>query len=154
MQQMCVNVISSQWDMTYKTNSTKLMYSIKERNSSIHIQFAMNFLIVLFGIISVNFCPTKGRSALTDEEADQPILDLNKLGPDIYGYPDQELGETLEALDNVNFNPEETGPYYEGDILYPKSQQRNGLANESFRWKNGVVPIEMRGLFSKFREYF
>ncbi|KAL5273547.1 hypothetical protein ACFFRR_000344 [Megaselia abdita] len=108
----------------------------------------MHFLLLLFGIQSVVFLFCEGRSALTDEEADEPILDLSKLGPDIYGYPDEELGETLENIQDMNFNPEEIGYYYEGDILYPRSQQRNGLAEESFRWKNGVVPVEIRGLFT------
>lgn len=110
----------------------------------------MEYLLFFFAISALAFAPSDGRSALTDEEADEPILDLNKLGPDIYGYPDEKLGETLENLQESNFNPEEIGNYYEGDILYPRSKQRNGLANESFRWKNGVVPIEMRGLFSKY----
>lgn len=108
----------------------------------------MNYLLLLLGITTALLPFSRGRSALTDEEADEPILDLTKLGPEIYGYPDDKLGKTLENIGNVNFNPEEIGNYYEGDILYPRSQQRNGLAEESFRWKNGVVPIEIRGLFS------
>lgn len=47
-------------------------------------------------------------------------------------------------------NPEERGPYPEGDLLIPIS--KNGIKLESFRWKNGVIPYEIQSGFSN--EYF
>lgn len=45
-------------------------------------------------------------------------------------------------------NPEEEGNYMEGDIL-TKTAAKNGIKSESLRWKNGEIPFEIRGNFSK-----
>ncbi|XP_073819300.1 zinc metalloproteinase nas-14 [Musca autumnalis] len=51
-------------------------------------------------------------------------------------------------------NPEETGPYIEGDIrddnnIYRKHAfHRNGILNPSLRWPNGTVPYVIQGSFT------
>lgn len=60
------------------------------------------------------------------------------------------IGRALELWKVGDGNPEEKGPYAEGDILMPLDQQgRNGLSAESARWLNGVIPFEINGNFSE-----
>lgn len=49
-------------------------------------------------------------------------------------------------------NPEEMGDYAEGDILIP-TLARNGVKEETLKWKNGHVPYEVDSSFSKFMTY-
>lgn len=58
------------------------------------------------------------------------------------------LGKSFESLDESE-NPEEHGSYYEGDILFPKEYEKNGMKRESLRWKNGVIPFQIRGSYSE-----
>lgn len=61
---------------------------------------------------------------------------------------------TLNSTENALENPEETGPYIEGDIkddnnIYRTlSFQRNGIINPSLRWPNGIVPYIVQGSYS------
>lgn len=77
--------------------------------------------------------------------SDSSGIDLSHFGMDIFGKP-----VTYNSWDKVRKygNPEERGPYLEGDLLIPLSS-KNGIKSESFRWINGVVPYEIRGSFSK-----
>lgn len=49
-------------------------------------------------------------------------------------------------------NPEETGPYLEGDIIdngeLHRTLQRNGVLSQSLRWPKGIIPYEIKGTFS------
>lgn len=46
-------------------------------------------------------------------------------------------------------NPEETGDFFDGDmVLSPVITGRNGLATPTRRWPNGVVPYEIQDQFS------
>lgn len=49
-------------------------------------------------------------------------------------------------------NPEETGPYLEGDINGEADEYlkhlRNGIVSTSYRWPGGKVPYEIQGSFS------
>jgi hypothetical protein len=45
-------------------------------------------------------------------------------------------------------NPEELGPYIEGDIIPHNS--RNGLSAVSARWPGGIVPYEIGAPFSEY----
>lgn len=79
---------------------------------------------------------------------DDDKIDLSFYGKRIYGNPDHEFGKILNSLEG---NPEEQGPYLEGDMLVTKKQlDRNGMKSEATRWKNGVIPYEIRGSFSYF----
>jgi hypothetical protein len=50
-------------------------------------------------------------------------------------------------------NPDERGPYYQGDIKGPlPKMNKNGLIDESFRWPGGVVPFEIDGSISAAQE--
>lgn len=44
-------------------------------------------------------------------------------------------------------NPEERGPYPEGDLLIPIS--KNGIKAETYRWNNARIPYEIQSGFSK-----
>ncbi|XP_061399549.1 zinc metalloproteinase nas-14 [Musca vetustissima] len=60
----------------------------------------------------------------------------------------------FNLTENVLENPEETGPYLEGDIkddnpIYRHlAFQRNGILSASMRWPHGIVPYIIRGSFS------
>lgn len=59
-------------------------------------------------------------------------------------------GLRLLESENADGNPEEKGSYLEGDILFPiDGSQRNGLVSESYRWPNGHVPFQIKGIYSK-----
>lgn len=51
-------------------------------------------------------------------------------------------------------NPEELGPYLEGDMLIPRPAGRNGIRAKSARWPNGVIPFEIKGNFSKLQNIY
>jgi hypothetical protein len=76
-------------------------------------------------------------------------IDLSYFGAALFGNP-IESDEKLTVAEHTN--AEELGPYLEGDLLMPTS--RNGMKAESLRWKNGEVPYEIRGNFSKFAAFF
>lgn len=44
-------------------------------------------------------------------------------------------------------NPEERGPYPEGDLVIPIS--KNGIKAEAYRWNNAIIPYEIQSGFSK-----
>lgn len=74
------------------------------------------------------------------------VIDLSRFGERLYGQPVLSTARGLRSTDN----PEEQGPYIEGDILVPlqDNSTRNGMKTESLRWRSGVVPFEIRGSFS------
>jgi hypothetical protein len=45
-------------------------------------------------------------------------------------------------------NPEEQGPYFEGDIMLPKDA-RGGIIKTSAKWKDAKVPYVLEGSFSE-----
>lgn len=55
--------------------------------------------------------------------------------------------QSVEESEQVN--PEETGDFFDGDmVLPPVITMRNGLAMLTRRWPNGVVPYEIQDQFS------
>ena len=46
-------------------------------------------------------------------------------------------------------NPDETGDFYEGDIVLPESLSKVVTNNPSRKWPNGVLPYVFEGSFSK-----
>lgn len=76
-------------------------------------------------------------------------IDLSEYGTRLFGVPDKNVGLEVENWkDNeLNGNPEEMGSYFEGDILFPKGQSRNGLIAESSHWTDGIIPFEIYGDF-------
>lgn len=75
------------------------------------------------------------------------VFDLSGFGERLFGQPVLSRARSLQRSTD---NPEEQGPYIEGDILVPlpDNATRNGMKTESLRWKSGVVPFEIRGSFS------
>lgn len=107
------------------------------------------FLLLCLGYYEVIGAPTSN-SIEFDEMADDFFIDLSHFGVSIYGDPDESGGARLLAwTPESGKNPEELGPYSEGDILIPNVQGRNGLSSASSRWKGGVVPYEIGPSFSK-----
>lgn len=87
------------------------------------------------------------------DEDDGDGIDLTQYGDRIYGSPDPHSGKNLIEWERTKSgNPEEMGAYLEGDILFPidqstKSNGRNGIVGQSYRWANGIVPFEITGNF-------
>lgn len=73
------------------------------------------------------------------------IINLSHFGSQIFGIPIENDGKSFSK----NGNPEEQGPYLEGDLLIPTSD-KNGVTAQSLRWENGVVPYLIRGSFSEY----
>jgi hypothetical protein len=92
------------------------------------------FVILAVNLIFVNSSP------LMSEPVDD-VIDLARFGDVIYGDPNDSVGRMVDEWTvESKVNPEELGSYFEGDILFPMDEGRNGLAKESTRWPNGVVP--------------
>lgn len=79
------------------------------------------------------------------------LLTCNALSlenPQLRGRPSETVGQRVAKwLPESGVNPEELGEYFEGDIM--SSPTRNGMLDETYRWKNGVVPYEIGGSFGK-----
>ncbi|KAG5682266.1 hypothetical protein PVAND_011630 [Polypedilum vanderplanki] len=75
------------------------------------------------------------------------VIDLSHLGARLYGKPDYNFGKEFNTI-NINDNPEEKGPYLEGDLLMLQNLSRNGMKNEVLRWKGGEIPYIIRGKFN------
>lgn len=66
-------------------------------------------------------------------------------GLDIYGKP---IAHNTKNNNRKYGNPEEHGPYLEGDLLFPMNG-KNGIKSVPSRWKNGEIPFEIRGSYSE-----
>jgi Astacin (Peptidase family M12A) len=71
------------------------------------------------------------------------------LGPDENDVAAVEAGDRLR-----NFqpglglaNPEELGPYLEGDMIQTQKQGRNGMIEDIYHWPYGIVPYVINGTF-------
>ncbi|XP_011632701.1 zinc metalloproteinase nas-4-like [Pogonomyrmex barbatus] len=63
--------------------------------------------------------------------------------------PNEESGiKVAQWTENMKMNPEELGSYLEGDIILTKDSARNGAADESLRWPNGIIPFVITGNFN------
>ncbi|KAL5278787.1 hypothetical protein ACFFRR_003419 [Megaselia abdita] len=81
----------------------------------------------------------------------QDVIDLSQYSSEIYGKPDEkETGKVVEEYtEDSGVNPEELGSYVEGDILFTEQRTgRNGLAKQTARWPNGIVPFVIEGNFN------
>lgn len=81
----------------------------------------------------------------------EDVIDLSQYSSEIYGKPDEkETGKVIEEYsENSGVNPEELGAYVEGDILFTGQRAgRNGLAKQTARWSNGIVPFVIEGNFN------
>lgn len=92
-------------------------------------------VISLLKIFSVSSSP------LILSEPIDDIIDLARFGDAIYGDPNDAVGRMVDEWSSDSImNPEELGSYFQGDILIPTEEGRNGIVRESTRWPNGVVP--------------
>lgn len=91
-------------------------------------------------LVVLIFCVKTSSSNYNDER-----IDLAEFGTDIYGIP---LAVSIPQSRRMYGNPEERGPYLEGDLLIP-FDSKNGIKSESLRWKNREIPFEIRNGFSK-----
>lgn len=68
----------------------------------------------------------------------------------VLNEPSDIGGRMLETWlrDGKIGNPEEQGPYFEGDIVQ-MPEGRNGVTSPTLLWKNGLIPYEIQGSFSK-----
>lgn len=77
-------------------------------------------------------------------------IDLSEYGTKIYGFPSTEAGERLLTADLNKTNPEELGPYLEGDVLIPYPLSRSGMRSRSLRWSRGRIPYVLSEDLSDF----
>ncbi|KAG5672808.1 hypothetical protein PVAND_002900 [Polypedilum vanderplanki] len=80
-------------------------------------------------------------NSIEEDDVDIDVIDLSRFGEKLFGDPNHDVGKMVnEWTPESGQNPEELGTYVEGDILIPSEYGRNGLAKESSRWKNRIVP--------------
>jgi hypothetical protein len=72
-------------------------------------------------------------------------IDLSQFGVRIYGNP---IENKAAGRATRMGNPEENGPYLEGDLLTPIAE-RNGIQFESARWTNREIPYVIKQGFSE-----
>lgn len=78
-----------------------------------------------------------------DGDSEEFLIDFTELEPRLYGSPSPEAGELVSTANMNNTNPEELGPYLEGDILIPRPRPKSGLRSGARRWSQGTIPYEI-----------
>ena len=90
---------------------------------------------------------------LGDEE--EPFdFEFPELGDELYFVETRNHTEKLLeewSDDDESINPEEMGPYVEGDLYQPELA-KNAVKFKSRKWAKGVVPYKISGSFSKKHE--
>jgi hypothetical protein len=99
---------------------------------------------VLCCLIVINALQQSALALPTADDGD--VIDLSSLGARLYRNPDYDFGKELSGSDG---NPEEKGPYLEGDLLVPRESAKNGMKNDALKWKNGEIPYIIRGRYSE-----
>lgn len=81
-------------------------------------------------------------------------IDLSSLDERAMGKPSEATGELVAQWKPDDLvNAEELGEYAQGDILFVAGSLKNGLAPDSTRWPNGIIPFEIVGGFGMLRNY-
>lgn len=96
--------------------------------------------VTMIGILLILLQYTNVIAQTIDDER----IDLSHFGRRIYGRP---IAFNTQTYNQKYGNPEERGPYVEGDLLILPTA-KNGMKLESLRWKNRQIPYEIRGRFS------
>lgn len=96
--------------------------------------------VTMIGILLILLQYTNVIAQTIDDER----IDLSHFGRRIYGRP---IAFNAQTYNQKYGNPEERGPYVEGDLLILPTA-KNGMKLESLRWKNRQIPYEIRGRFS------
>lgn len=67
----------------------------------------------------------------------------------VLNEPSEIGGRILETWlkDGMIGNPEEQGPYFEGDLIM--TEGRNGVTSTEQLWTKAIVPFQIAGSFSK-----
>ncbi|CAH1728175.1 unnamed protein product [Chironomus riparius] len=102
-----------------------------------------NIGLILIIVLHIKYIQPYPADVLIDEmqEEDDGTIDLSRFGDAIFGDPDESVGRMVdEWTPESGTNAEELGNYFEGDILIPFSEARNGLVKESSRWRNNIIP--------------
>lgn len=100
-------------------------------------------IFVSFLFVSAHCHPLEPVIQIDEQQNDiiDEIIDLSHIGPLMYGEPDERVGKALvEWTPENNSNPEELGSYFEGDMLLPRAEGRNGIVSTASRWPNGIIP--------------
>ncbi|XP_055523112.1 hatching enzyme 1.2 [Wyeomyia smithii] len=113
------------------------------------LALALVLLSATWLTIAVESSPVILRDENGLEGGDEDEIDISHLGLNIYGEPDESVGERVAQYNPETdlVNPEELGTYVDGDILIARPGGRNGLADKSTRWPGGVVPFVINGNF-------
>nr|XP_029733637.1 zinc metalloproteinase nas-7-like [Aedes albopictus] len=84
-------------------------------------------------------------------DEDEPFdFDFSELGDELYFVETRNHTEKLLeewSDDDESINPEEMGPYVEGDLYQPELA-KNAVKFKSKKWPKGVVPYKISGSFS------
>lgn len=83
------------------------------------------------------------------ESSSEVIANFSRFSNLIFGAPSESAGRKVSDWNFENGNIDEVGPYFEGDILIPREQGRNGLADLTMRWSNATIPYVISREFSK-----
>nr|CAI5862021.1 unnamed protein product [Callosobruchus analis] len=105
--------------------------------------FVLVFSVITF-ISRVSSFPS---FALDDSVEERIEVDFSFLGEKAFKEPDPEVGKRLENWNSSSSHPEELGEYAQGDIVIPRDLSRNGLISNTFRWRAGIIPYEIVGIF-------
>lgn len=88
---------------------------------------------MFYALVFIIFATRSFTCMTTSFNDDDDTIGLSHLNPQIFGKPIENEKKIWNTADG---NPEEQGPYVEGDLLFP-TEGRNGIKAESSRWKNG-----------------
>lgn len=119
--------------------------------------FIYFMLVLSFNLIYTFPATDTEDTVVVFDKENEPNLDETdyiKLGPYvdfIYGDPDENVGDIIKNwnTDVDGYHPEQMGNYWGGDIYIPTPLTRNGIIDMSKKWKNGIVPFQISGNFSK-----
>lgn len=106
---------------------------------------------MLVGLVLL-LIPTSAFGAPIGDDGEPFDLDFSQLGEEMYHT--EERNDTLKLLEewspneDGSMNPEEMGPFVQGD-LYQPVVAKNAVKFKSKRWKNAIVPYKISNSFGK-----
>ncbi|XP_059475000.1 hatching enzyme 1.2-like [Neocloeon triangulifer] len=122
------------------------------RTSTVRVSGRVNMqLLSACALLSI-LLPSGHANPLPQKDDNDDLYEkaILKLRAQSLGLPDKRAGEILSTWDpDSGVNPEELGPYFQGDILTLPSD-KNGIIDTNFRWADGVIPYSIvDGIFNE-----
>lgn len=97
-----------------------------------------SFCLLLVAFVGIG----KSFPALSDNEIENvDVIDLSMFRKLIFKKNGESVRKAVSEWQPSDYqNPEELGTFFQGDIVLPTNEGKNGLVDKSRRWTNGVVP--------------